>query len=110
MTESAKAKSNYSVPLPWHNELWQSFNQLIDNQRLPHALILNGLEGVGAEGRRGGTRARAERLRNASDRQVYLYVLGMLSVLCSILLRYVFFGDLSGEAGQLVSACHGVVR
>ena len=49
MLELAIAKSNSSVPLPWHTELWQSFNQLIDNQRLPHAIILNGLEGVGAE-------------------------------------------------------------
>ena len=49
MSELAIAKSNSSVPLPWHTELWQSFNQLIDNQRLPHAIILNGLEGVGAD-------------------------------------------------------------
>ena len=49
MTETSIASKDSLLPYPWHKELWQSFNQLIDNQRLPHALILNGLEGVGAE-------------------------------------------------------------
>jgi DNA polymerase-3 subunit delta' len=49
VTETSLAKEDSTLPLPWHSELWQSFNQRIDDQRLPHAIILNGLEGVGAE-------------------------------------------------------------
>lgn len=49
MTEISIASKDSLLPYPWHKGLWQSFIQLIDNQRLPHALILNGLEGVGAE-------------------------------------------------------------
>lgn len=49
MTEISIAANNYLLPLPWHAELWQSFSQRIDSQRLPHAIILNGLEGLGVE-------------------------------------------------------------
>jgi DNA polymerase-3 subunit delta' len=49
VTETSLATKDSLLPLPWHAELWQSFNQRIDDERLPHAIILNGLEGVGAE-------------------------------------------------------------
>ena len=49
MTEAKAALNPIFLPLPWHSEQWQSFNDRIDEQRMPHALILNGLEGVGAD-------------------------------------------------------------
>jgi DNA polymerase-3 subunit delta' len=49
VTEISISLKDSLLPLPWHAELWQSFNQRIDDERLPHAIILNGLEGVGAE-------------------------------------------------------------
>lgn len=49
MTEAAVDISNSLLPFPWQKELWRSLNDRIESQRLPHAIILNGLEGVGAE-------------------------------------------------------------
>ena len=49
MTEASADLSNFLLPLPWQKELWLSLNDRIESQRLPHAIILNGLEGVGAE-------------------------------------------------------------
>lgn len=49
MTEANTALKDCLLPLPWHSEQWQSLNDLIDDQRLPHAIIVNALEGVGAE-------------------------------------------------------------
>ena len=49
MTETNAALKDCLLPLPWHSEQWQSLNDLIDDQRLPHAIIVNALEGVGAE-------------------------------------------------------------
>ena len=49
MTEASANLSNFLLPLPWQIELWLSLNDRIESQRLPHAIILNGLEGVGAE-------------------------------------------------------------
>ena len=49
MTEANTALKHTFLPLPWHGEQWQSLNNRIADQRLPHALIVNGLEGVGAE-------------------------------------------------------------
>ena len=49
MTEANAALKDCLLPLPWHCEQWQSLNDLIDDQRLPHAIIVNALEGVGAE-------------------------------------------------------------
>lgn len=37
------------LPLPWQTETWSLFNQRISEQRLPHALMINALEGIGAE-------------------------------------------------------------
>ncbi len=33
--------------LPWHQVIWDNFNSRLKQQRLPHALMLNGIEGVG---------------------------------------------------------------
>jgi len=33
--------------LPWQNILWQSINNQIDQKRLPHALMITGVEGIG---------------------------------------------------------------
>ena len=49
MTEAYAALNHAFLPLPWHSEQWKSLNDRIADQRLPHALIINGLEGVGAE-------------------------------------------------------------
>ena len=49
VTEASADLSNFLLPLPWQKELWLSLNDRIESQRLPHAIILNGLEGVGAE-------------------------------------------------------------
>jgi DNA polymerase-3 subunit delta' len=49
VTEANAALNHVFLPLPWHSEQWQTFNDRIVGQRLPHALIVNGLEGVGAE-------------------------------------------------------------
>ncbi|GAB4198349.1 MAG: hypothetical protein Tsb002_33220 [Wenzhouxiangellaceae bacterium] len=34
-------------PLSWHNELWQQLQQRLNNDTLPHALLLHGPNGVG---------------------------------------------------------------
>ncbi|MDG2018710.1 MAG: DNA polymerase III subunit delta' [Porticoccaceae bacterium] len=49
MTEVISNLQDRFSPLPWHKDLWQTFNDCIDTQRLPHAIIVNALEGVGAE-------------------------------------------------------------
>ena len=38
-----------SLPYPWHESLWDSFNQTIEQGRLAHALMLNGPQGIGKE-------------------------------------------------------------
>jgi DNA polymerase-3 subunit delta' len=35
--------------LPWQQEFWDGFNNRLKQQRLPHALMLNTMEGVGGE-------------------------------------------------------------
>lgn len=35
-------------PYPWFFENWQQFTRQVANQRLPHALLLKGVEGIGA--------------------------------------------------------------
>jgi len=40
---------NAFLPLPWQKPQWQTFNERIKDQRLPHAIMLNAVEGVGAE-------------------------------------------------------------
>ena len=36
------------LPLPWQTEFWSLFNRRINEQHLPHALMINALEGIGA--------------------------------------------------------------
>ena len=38
-----------SLPLPWQQSLWNSLNRRIEQQTLPHGLLLNGSEGIGIE-------------------------------------------------------------
>jgi DNA polymerase-3 subunit delta' len=49
VTETTKSIHTDILPLSWHSSLWASFNDRITNQRLPHALMLNALDGLGAE-------------------------------------------------------------
>jgi DNA polymerase III subunit delta' len=37
-----------SAPLPWHAQEWQRFNQQIQEQKLPHAMLLAGVAHTGA--------------------------------------------------------------
>lgn len=46
---SPSQASVLSLPLPWQETLWQSFNQRIEQKRLPHALMLTGAPGIGIE-------------------------------------------------------------
>ncbi|MCT2530945.1 DNA polymerase III subunit delta' [SAR92 clade bacterium H921] len=36
-----------SLPYPWHESIWDNFNQDIEQDRLAHALMLNGPKGIG---------------------------------------------------------------
>lgn len=38
--------NNY-IPLPWQNEQWQYLQKRLQQQCLPHAILLNGVPGVG---------------------------------------------------------------
>ena len=38
-----------SLPLPWQESLWQSFISRLDQNRLPHAIMLTGSPGIGVE-------------------------------------------------------------
>lgn len=38
-----------SLPYPWHESLWDNFNESIEQGRLAHALMLNGPQGIGKE-------------------------------------------------------------
>ena len=37
------------LPLPWQTDFWSLFNQRITEQKLPHALMINATDGIGAE-------------------------------------------------------------
>ena len=37
------------LPLPWQTEFWSLFDRRISEQRLPHALMINALDGIGAK-------------------------------------------------------------
>ncbi|MEH6582145.1 MAG: DNA polymerase III subunit delta' [Halioglobus sp.] len=36
-----------SVPLPWQSDVWRQFHEQISSERLPHALLLTGIEYTG---------------------------------------------------------------
>lgn len=36
-------------PYPWQNTIWQSFCENVAAKRVPHALLINGVQGVGVE-------------------------------------------------------------
>jgi len=35
------------LPLPWQQQFWQRFSYRIENNKVPHALMLSGVEGIG---------------------------------------------------------------
>lgn len=43
-----KELPDISAPLPWHTSQWQRFNQQIQEQKLPHAILLAGVAHTGA--------------------------------------------------------------
>ena len=43
------ADSKLPLPLPWQLSLWDSLMARIEQQKLPHALLLNATEGIGVE-------------------------------------------------------------
>ena len=45
----SETAASLSLPYPWHQELWESFNQNIDQGRMAHALMLAGPKGIGKE-------------------------------------------------------------
>lgn len=49
MVESA-LKQALQAPLPWQQTLWQQLGARLEAQRLPHALLLHGVEGTGKRG------------------------------------------------------------
>ena len=46
---SSETTASLSLPYPWHQELWDSFNQNIEQGRMAHALMLTGPQGIGKE-------------------------------------------------------------
>jgi len=43
-------KETAMPPYPWQKEVWGAFCERLDADRLPHALLLHGMEGLGVEG------------------------------------------------------------
>ena len=35
------------LPLPWQETLWDNLNSSIEQQRLPHAILISGASGIG---------------------------------------------------------------
>ena len=42
-------QASLALPLPWQESLWQSFISRLDQNRLPHAMMLTGSPGIGVE-------------------------------------------------------------
>ena len=61
-------QNSLSSIFPWQQQFWENFNQRLKQQRLPHALMLNGLEGIGVESL---ANAMAQRLLCESDDSDY---------------------------------------
>lgn len=49
MSAADANQNSLSSILPWQREFWSNFNQRLEQQRLPHALMLNGLDGIGVD-------------------------------------------------------------
>jgi len=62
------ATDSISLPLPWQQQLWDNFDTRLKQQRLPHALMLNAVEGVGVESL---ANAMAQRLLCNADNNDY---------------------------------------
>jgi len=49
LATALSVNSSMSLPFPWQQAVWENFNHRIEQRRVPHALILNGGEGMGVE-------------------------------------------------------------
>jgi DNA polymerase-3 subunit delta' len=47
MTDTPAKLPNYELPLPWQQNLWSQLNTAWQAQRMPHALVLHGVAGLG---------------------------------------------------------------
>ena len=68
MTKVDNSTSGLALPLPWHETLWADLNKAIEQDRMPHALLISGPSGIGKE--RLAT-ALAQRLRCAAEMNNY---------------------------------------
>ena len=37
------------LPLPWQEDVWKDFSQALEYERLPHALLISGPNGIGKQ-------------------------------------------------------------
>ena len=49
MTKVDNSTSGLALPLPWHETLWADLNKAIEQDRMPHALLISGPSGIGKE-------------------------------------------------------------
>ena len=49
MTKVDNFTSGLALPLPWHETLWADLNKAIEQDRMPHALLISGPSGIGKE-------------------------------------------------------------
>lgn len=49
MSTTAIVDPKLMLPLPWHQQFWQGMSYRIAANKVPHALILSGVEGIGLE-------------------------------------------------------------
>lgn len=47
MSDSQFPVDSQHIPYPWQQPLWQRFLKQLEQQRLPHAMLLSGQEGIG---------------------------------------------------------------
>lgn len=49
MNSSAEQPVKYPMPLPWQQPLWAQLNHSWQSERLPHAIVLHGVAGLGKQ-------------------------------------------------------------
>ena len=42
-------QTGVALPLPWQEEVWKDFSQALEYERLPHALLISGPNGIGKQ-------------------------------------------------------------